>query len=362
MFTRTSDDESNRRAAGRLRLVAIGLIVVLTASAGCTSIMPGGSDDGGPEASPSLDSVPSDAELVAYVDVHGVMTDETLRDVVNETLAAGPDGETPDDVEESLTRFENETDLSMNALKSMTAFGRYSDDASRDDDYVGVVVVADWEESDIVESIEENASYSLDETEYEGKTLYEPSSDDGEWLGVLDETTYVTGNESAVKDSIEARTGAGDTLDGDLRDAFENTDEEYVRFASTVPQDQVPAEEFGGGMYDTSAFNDVTMVSGAGYVEGETIGLTLDLTFSSEGSASDAADVVDGIVTAYRGVVTDNRTKALLSDENFTVTQDGSTMTITSENSAETIQELLSEFYGSSYGTPPPGAAADVAA
>lgn len=348
-------DDTGGHSTRRLAFVAL-VTVALALSAGCTGALSGG-DAAGASKEPALDTVPAGADVIAYADVQGMMTDDALRNVSNTSIALQskrPGYEGPANVEAAIAEFENESELDMSKLAGITFFGQYANQTGGSDEYSAAIISADWTEENVVDAMESDdeggLDYNLTETEYEGYTLYEPSSEDGSWLGIVSDTVHVTGNESAVKDALAVAAGDQDAVSGDLKTEFENTKEgAYVRFASSVPQERVPAEQVGSGtQYNTEVFNDVTVVSGSQYTDGKTVGLSFNMRFSSSSSASSAKDVVKGVVTTYRGLITDQQVTALLSEENLTVTRTGDadrTVRIRSENSVTTINELLEKFY-----------------
>ncbi|MFB6136653.1 MAG: hypothetical protein ABEJ04_07820 [Halobacteriaceae archaeon] len=331
------------------------VVALLAVSAGCSGLPTG--SDGGVQSSPALDSVPAGADVVGYVDVQGALGDDAVRTVLNESIAlssrSSMDEDAPDTLAAAIAEAENESELDLSAFASVTFYGRTN--TTGDASYSAAVLSTGWAESDLVAAMENDSTYSLEETTYEGQTLYEPTGgsetvvageDLGSWVGVLGDGSYVVGSESAVKDALDVSAGNADRLSGDLRTAFEDTGDGYLRYAVAVPQEEFDAGQVSPGM-NTDVFNDVTLVSGSLYTEGEDISLETTLTFQSDSAAGDARDVLKGAVTTYRGLVEDNQTKQLLSEEHLTVEADGSTVVVTSTNSADDVVSILEKLYGS---------------
>lgn len=321
-------------------IAALVLAAVMVAAPGCTAINPGDGGAGGASTGPALDSVPDTADVVAYVNVQEMRTDSTLRTLLNETADQTDDSaESP---EEMLSDLESESGLDPAGVGQATMFGQFpNESAISDAGYFGMVVTADWTEDDVVTAVENGSEFDLESGQYAGATVYEPVGDDeNTWLGVVENGTYVLGTEDAVKDSIDVDAGDSEAVSGTLRTTFEDTENTLFRFASSVPGEQVPQ---GGQM---SAFEKATVVAGTmNTYDNETVELSATVTFSEESATTNAKDMVEGAIALSRSSVQGD-TSDLLADDHLWVGQDGTSMTVTSRNSVDTLVSALEETGG----------------
>jgi hypothetical protein len=331
-----------------IRSIAIAVaLAALVATAGCSAgSVPGLGDGGG---SVSVDSVPADADVVMSVDVQGMLSDSTNEELANGVMGIDDTASGAQNLGEALDDIENDTGLDPRKADRMIAFGQTeSQDAGNN--YGAALISGEWTEDEIVDAIEEDGDTTLEEDEYGGKTVYVQESEFGSdsWLGILGDGRYVVGTEDAVKDAIDVDTGEADALSGELRTAYDDTRDGYVRFAMTVPTDDIPTEAVGRQTnLNAEAFTSLNTVSGAYYTDGDTVGLSMSMASGSEDDATDVYDVTNGAVSLARGATDNDEIKSALQD--VEVEQDGSTVTVTYSNTAEAIVDLfeaLSEMGG----------------
>lgn len=298
--------------------------------------------------------MPADADYVVYLDVQGALADETLRNLTNtylELQAGGKHSSTPASVEGVLGEVRNSTELAPEGLLSATMFGTTPDSETAglagQTDSAGVVVQATWSEEALVGAIENSSAYDLEASSYAGATLYSPTdatAASDSYLGVLGDDRYVVGTEERVKAVLDVSAGDADALSGDLRSAFADTREDgYVRYAMTVPQDQVPTDrlENTSGVSNPEIFTEVETVSGAQYTDGDTVGLSMTMHVGSTDAAKDLADVLAGVFAFARQSYGETPAAGLMDRDSLSATQSGSTVTVTSENGVAELNTIL---------------------
>jgi hypothetical protein len=326
----------------RRTLLAIAVAVLLTLSAGCTGVL--GGDTGAGDDGAKLDSVPERADAIAYIDVDGMLEADqhrTLANTVFESLAnASESYDGPENVEGGLTEAQNTSGVDITEVDAVTSFSASSESG----EYSGAIVETSLSESAFVSATAENRPYNFTESAYNGQTLYEPTEvprfETPTYIGVLGDGVYVTGTEDAVKDAIDTSVGDADPLGGDVLAAYEETADGFIRFASAVPQEELPTEAANRSVpVDTRVFETVTMVSGSHTAEGESVGLTVHLQTESGADASDVRDATDGAVSLASAYVSDEQAQEQL--RNIEVTKDGSMVTIDYTAEVPALQELI---------------------
>jgi len=310
---------------------------------GCLGILGDGSGAG------RVDAVPEDATTVLYANVSGFLDDDSVRESIDEqieTFASATGGsDSPDSVEGVLDQIESEVGLDPRELNELITFG----EAGSSDSF-GAVVWTDWSEDDLTDAVEENGS-DLEEDSYEGSTIYEGES--GDLIGVLEDGTYAIGSEGVVEDAIDVHNGDADPVGGEVRSAYENTRDGYLRFAFTVDEDLVPEES--GGQFDISVFEDVE--SGYGSIASGDTAFQVTLSTTDADSAENVADVIEGgLATAEDqiegresfGSSGEELVEQLLSAiENTEVSRDGSDVTVATSGDVGTVVAIVAAVVGS---------------
>lgn len=317
--------------------IIVGLLVGMVALAGCSGGLLGG---GG--TPPAADQVPENVTTVMHVDM-AILDDQTTRTIAETGAEDAPavGAGQPENISETQERFRNETGLDPNAAEEIVAFGKQSQSPALQSEYSGVIIHADWETQATVDTFRNDTDAEYEETTYNGQTVYRPVSESdfgrNEWFGVLGDGQFVTGTEAAVKDTIDVTAGDADSFDGSLRTAYDESRDGLVTVVATVPQEGIP--ESGGAGVDTGAYRDVETISGVYYTTSSSAGVEMQMYATGEDSARDVADVTDGAVSIATGYTENETTKDTLRA--IEVTRDGSTVTVSFEESVDTLQEVI---------------------
>lgn len=328
---------------GRQALLAVALAAML-ATAGCSGILTGG--DGGSAGGAQLDSVPNDATMVGYVDAAGMVGDDSLRELANTAFTAQNENSEfysgPTSVDEWLEQLENDSGLDPTKVQDMTFFGTPGENVPTNAEQAGMILRTDFSEDELVAAMEESGSELSEET-YADTTLYTYGYEGQNALASLGDGTFAVGDRSAVQSVLDVDAGDADALSGDLRTRFKNTDSGYVRFAASVPQDQVPTEQLGqGSPVNTSSFNTVEYVTGSMATSGDEVSTQVNLVSSSSDDASRINDVIDGALSIYSGAGNEEIRKTL---ENVEVSQDGDTVTVSFSDNVDDLSDRIEALY-----------------
>ena len=346
--------------AGKAKIAVAALVVV--GGGGAAYAATGGDLPFVGGSSGMIDTVPEDVDLVMYVD--SSLADDEATQALGEELGALAGAGESSDSEALRESFEDETDLSYDELNSVVVFGQYSDEASGGTtvgpgpagqlggaSYGAALIDSGWAEDDFVEAMEDapsgDASTVYEEDEYEGYTVYiqQPEEDDIDdfrqdtenptYIGVISEGQYVVGSQDAVEDALDVDAGEEDSFSGDLRDAYDNSRDGLIKFASTVPEDRV-----GSGMASQSA-EDVEAVAGSYYSAGsETVGMELRMVTGDSSDAEDIVEQIDMVVAQGEEMAQEDEDVGALINS-IDTSQDGSTAVVTFEADVDTIADGL---------------------
>jgi len=338
---------SDNGAGLRSSLLAVALVAVVV-TAGCSSV-PGMGGNGGGGAGPALDTVPEGSTAVFHADVNGALNDDSMRTALNGTvtMAAGPaDVGGTTSLDDMLREIENNTGLDMTAMHGVTAFSKSAAAVSgpTTTEYSAAVLATDWSEDEFIGALRQNTDADVSASEYAGQTVYTAPAEES-WVGVIGDGRFVVGSERAVKDAMDVSAGDASAFDNDVRSAFESTSEGHLRYAASVPQDELNASDVDT-QYSTAVFDQVSTVSGSlTTVSGGNLSMTATMAFESRSAATDAQEVIDGAIALSRESSNDSITERLLSANRLSVTLDGTEVTVTATNEPGTYVTLFRTFF-----------------
>lgn len=350
-----SENSVTRRTLLRSGAAASGMVAA-GALAGCSEDTAGnGTDDGngdgngngsGNTADPSV-VVPAKAEMVATIEVSGLVEDQNIRSIGNafiEQLSQMEGYEGPSNIEEAFSSAESQAGLDPNSLHSMTVFGQVTQTSS--EQYGGMVMATSLSESDMTDAMD-RAEAEYEKSTYGGKTLYSVSESEvsggsggmvsqGGSMAVLGNGRFAVGTDAVVKDVVDVVNGDSDAISGDLEGYYSGTREGYVRFASLVPESSGDSGG-SGGMPGMSA---VEHASGAFYSAGSSLGIEATLHAGSEQAASQLSTALqtqlDAMTEQSGGGDQQNPMVEVASA--ISITQSGSDVNVAYEESTSNLE------------------------
>lgn len=290
--------------------------------------------------------VPEDADSALFVDVQAVMNDDGVKAVTNaylDEISQNEYYEGPDDFEGAKEEFSDQADLDPSELQWQIGFSEYSDYGITSE-YGGSVFEANWAEDDVVDAMEDNNDVSYDDDEHEGKTVYEPESDYGSFLGVISDSRYVIGSQNAVEDAIDVAAAGGDKMDQELRDAYGSTRNAPVRYVGEMVPNLSETTYVGDQEYDVTPLSDVERVAGSVYKDGDNRGTENTMLVDDEDDAEDVADVLEGyFALVSEGEYVSDVAKDI-ADE-VEVEQNGTDVVVRYETTVSDVEDAIDEAF-----------------
>ncbi|MFB6203446.1 MAG: hypothetical protein ABEK01_03050 [Candidatus Nanohaloarchaea archaeon] len=294
---------------------------------------------------PAVSQVPSGVDYVAQVDM-SVLQDKETKKLVNTALETAPSYQTSaNSLQDALDKIENKSGIDPRDTEEVVAYGKIPDQTGSTS-YFGLIAHADWSLDTLVESIRKETPQNLSERTYKGKTVYVAKSESvvqgqsGQslWIAEIGTGEYAVGTEKAVKDAIDVSVGDSEPLSGELKAAYESTRDGYVRFASRIPESQVPSGSMGMGP-DLSAFKNISYVSGAYYTDSNKVGINLNMETGGTESAKDVKDAIKGGISLLSTLASNEKAQETL--DKVKVSRDGKQVTITYEDSVDRLVNLM---------------------
>lgn len=190
--------------------------------------------------------VPTEVSAVARGDVTKTLNDGAVTKFVNAYLGMLSERENytgPTDKAALLDRFTQEAGIELDGASTAVGYLKYPQEGMATPDggpYAALWFEADWSEGDVVDALE-SGNLAFSEGSYGGQPLYEPDQEyQTQWLGITGEGTYVVGTEAAAKETIDVANGDAESFEGDLKEAYSDTRSAPFRFATSVPEGQIP--------------------------------------------------------------------------------------------------------------------------
>ena len=159
----------------------------------------------------------------------------------------------------------------------------------------------------------------------------------------------VLGTPSAVRSVIDVQEGDLERASGSVYDAFNDLGDVLVRLALKVPPEitqglgRLPSDSFPIPI-DLSILRDIDIVGVAADKDEETIRVEVRADFTSESSAANFGDVVDGILKVLKGLSPDEKTRQLV--DKVRVSVDKTRLTVLFETNVTELGDLIGALVG----------------
>ena len=284
--------------------------------------------------------IPQDANLIANIQISKIINDRHLRDAYAE-FEKEP-GQ-PQTLEEALDELVDETGIDLRDFSEVVIFADTATLAQAG--YLGVIIEGTFNESQLIDSIEQEAGEEFTTSDYKGYSLY---TDEGEEFGIafLTNRVLLLGTMEAVRDAIDVSKGDQEQISGIIVDAYNRLGDALIKFAFELPEEAREAltEELMPGEIPISldSFADIDIVGFALNKRAETITIQISPHFLSTDSAQDAKDTLSGAISLFRGMLEIPEVKDLLGKIEVNVTD--SWVTIALEITLSEIEELAETF------------------
>jgi hypothetical protein len=339
-----------RAGAGLTGLAAVGTL------AGCQDApIIGDGDAGG-----VIDDVPAASQFVLQAEVGAILEDQQLRDAVNALLSDADIAPETTAVSEILDEAEGEFGLDPRQAETMTVFGATEEAAGYL--YTGAILSTSWSDEQIESLIGDRTGITEPDT-YGETPVYKLPQDPPLWFALPGDGEVIVGSEDATSDVLDLRGGDGTAVSGDLREDFTGTADGYVRFAATVPADQLPQDEFGPEM--AGVFRKLQSIHGS-VARGESRELSVTMELADTDAATTLEEQLNQGLTMIRQQAADaetafprdleERTRDTL--ENTTISRSGTAITLTMPNGLQVtgvgILAIVATFFLGLGGQPDP--------
>lgn len=316
-----------RPAVPGRRSIALLAVALLAVTAGCVGALDDGeTDDGGGEF---VEYAPAGSQVLVHVDGELLHDDET-QTLVDRAVAATGTETTSEQLLEEAT---NETAVDPTAIDRILVFGEEADD-DPDGDSVGIVVATDWSESELSTLLGEGGGEYETSTHADHTIYTDTTGQDPAYVGVIEDGTYVLGDEASVKAALEVANGGTESVSGPIREEYDAASGGLTTMVVAVPEDD---SRSAGQAVDQ--FDGVEVVSSTYDTPDGSIRTDVTYVFSNRSSASEAADELRSELDRSRSDTDAEAAAELL--ENVAIETDDDRVSIVYENDVDSYVRMI---------------------
>ena len=288
-------------------------------------------------ATPSLEElVPEGVDLMGQVKLTEVLGDE---DVAQLYTLLPKEEDQPATFQDLLDFAEDEIGVDLKDFSKAVFFGTVGDDAS-----FGAIAEGTFEQEALLRKIEQTADIQISTGQYKGHILHTLTVEDEEYAFFFpDAEMLVFGSRSAVQQVVDVQEGDRAPVQGVVLDTFNSLNDPWIKLASKIPSAALAdLPDLSGQLpFNVQPFFDIQVVSFSLDKIREDFSGRVAMDFASRDSARDAGDVVDGGLKLVRGLLGDERIKALLNKVDVSTTEDN--VTITFRAATSELQDLIDD-------------------
>ena len=313
----------------RLLASVLALLLVVPAVLSC-----------GPAAATETTLIPATANAVMQMQVDKIVNNSAVILAYGE-LEKGKAG-WPQTATDALNQIVDKTGVDLTTVSKAVFFADVeSTSENQSNMYGGVVVTGKFNESTLVDKIQQQAKQTLTTSDYKGFKVYEGAQDKFE-IVFLSQGQIVLGTAKAVRDTIDVRRGDQKGLSGSVIDTLDRFGNALITGAFAPPESlrsqlgkAVPQQP---GL-SLTAFQNIDAIGFSVDLPGLTVSTRLDAHFSNTASVQDAKDAITGLISVAKGTSQDPNVKAALG--NIQVTTSDSWLSVRDTISVAEIGSLI---------------------
>ena len=310
-----------------LCILLIGLIAL--ASSGCTTE----NNEKG-----ALGFIPSNSDYVGNVEINTIINDNDFNDIYEEWPKSRSD---PQTINDAMIEFETESGVDASKITDVTFFGSMDESM---DQYSGYFIIGSFDSNALINKAIEDGNF--EKARYQGYEYYLETSSFGSSEAIMemdDGLVLLATSASVIEDVIDIQKGDKNSRSGELMDKYNALDSGIVKIAFEVPANvKEDIENSNSGPYNFESVNEIEIFTYLFQKKSSTMTNTVNVYTSDSASAEDIADVIDGFLKIYKGIIPDENAKETI--DKITIEQKGSTVTIKSSSTVQEIKDMSNSF------------------
>jgi hypothetical protein len=285
--------------------------------------------------------IPPSANSVMKVKVDQIVTNPAVKAAYESLVKSHPDW--PQTADAAFSQVLSKTGIDLTTVSSAIFFASMQSVSANQTAYAGVIATGSFKQSAVIDSIQASAKQKFTATDYKGFTVYAAAKDEYQ-ISFLSSSQFVAGTPQAVHDTLDVKKGDQKALSGGVIDTLDRFGSPVITASFAVPQTMSSqlSKPVPGSPVSLSALQNVDNAGFSLDFQGLTINARIDAHFTSATSATDASNVITGLISLGKGGAQDPGTKAALG--NIQVTTSESWLSVRSTLDATQMASLAGTF------------------
>jgi hypothetical protein len=289
----------------KILLIVLVLVLILPVAFSCSAVN-----------SAELGLVPGTANVVLQIQVSKVFSNPALQIVYAEL--ASMNTTLPQTTGDLLNLLKEKTGFDFSTISNAVFFADLESANQTQNMYAGAIVSGTFDESSLVEQLQQQTKQTLTTSDYKGLTVYSGGQDKF-GLVFLTQNELVFGSLKAVQDVIDVSKKDQQPLKGSVIDTLKRVGTALISGAVTPPEslrNKLPGEAEVMSQYPVSLkpFQDIDAIGFAIDQPGLNLTARIDAHFANNTSLQDARDTITGLISLAKGTVQEQTVKTILSN------------------------------------------------
>ncbi|MBE0523456.1 MAG: hypothetical protein IBX40_03860, partial [Methanosarcinales archaeon] len=212
------------------------------------------------------------------------------------------------------------------------------------DQHSGYFIIGSFDSNALINKAIEDGNF--EKARYQGYEYYLETSSFGSSQAIMeidDGLVLLATSASVIEDVIDIQKGDKNSHSGELMDKYNALDSGIVKIAFEVPANvKEDIENSNSGPYNFESVNEIEIITYLFQKKSSAMTNTVNVYTSDSASAEDIADVIDGFLKIYKGMIPDENAKETI--DKITIEQKGSTVTIKSSSTVQQIKDMSNSF------------------
>jgi hypothetical protein len=285
--------------------------------------------------------IPPSANSVMKVKVDQIVNNPAVKAAYESLVKSHTDW--PQTADAAFSQVLSKTGIDLTTVSSAIFFADIKSASADQMAYAGIIVTGSFKQSAVIDSIQASAKQKFTAADYKGFTVYAAAKDEYQ-ISFLSGSQFVAGTPQAVHDTLDVKKGDQKALSGGVIDTLDRFGSPVITAAFAVPQimSSQLSKPMPGSPVSLSALQNVDNAGFSIDLQGLTVNARIDAHFTSSASATDASNVITGLISLGKGSVQDPGTKAALG--NIQVTASDSWLSVRSALDATQMASLAGTF------------------
>ncbi len=258
--------------------------------------------------------VPAAANTIMQIQVGKILSNSALQIAYNELAKKYPSW--PQTANDAFNQLLQKTGFDLSSVSSAVFFANIESTGQTPNSYAGMIASGKFNESTLIDKIQQQAKQNLTTSDYKGFTIYSAPQDKYE-IVFLSASQLAFGTSKAVQDIVDVSKGDQPALSGSVIDTLNRFGSALIVGASVLPQSvrsQLGSEVPQQTTVSLKSLQDMDIIGFAIDQPELNLSFRIDAHFSVATSAQDAQDTISGLISIAKGTSQDQNVKSALSN------------------------------------------------